>query len=603
MSLSREDVHLRQKDIKFCESRMYRKVPKSRGGSSWESLWMELKGHTIHVYKSTDTVQQNHVGTLTVDANSTFVVKGHDKKYGYKFRLSTGKRCNTFATEKMSERELWRAHIVGLATGKVPNDLDLLPVDVRRIQAEIDSYLCYDKRISTVTGDSGFASASGSITDRIDTQDDPYLRMDKLYSWYFGHCPREQAEKVLETGGCFGNTLMREKITIEDGRYYVISKCIWKNDGNATFEHFRVFWTKSGYKIDVQNMREEMKSLSEVMDYFVTVAGGPERTRLMETNDLKLLGLEIPDYATKIPDENPEFADNIDNVQARPSPPLPCVKRSNNTLPRPFLKANSEGQFKGLRPQNSDNSSNRSHSVDSDSKFCVGDGTPCGFGTLHERFERVESDSAQSSQSGPTAKTKHGDSDDNVFGNTNEYLIPQCQQKSKEFVDNKEKRKARPPLPLPDDATSNKTPPRPFLKANSEGQFKGLGPQKYDTGSQRSLSVDTDSKFCVDDGIPCGFRTLRGKFEQGESHSDPSTARSQTDLLQTTGESESTKQQERVLPSQLPDPRPGKRNEIKRQLEDLFGAQGEISESDIRMPISPTNVLQDNHVYAVPEDV
>ena len=47
-----------------------------------------------------------------------------------------------------------------------------------------------------------------------------------------------------------------------------------------------------------------MKSLSEVMDYFVTVAGGPERTRLMETNDLKLLGLEIPDYATKIPDES-----------------------------------------------------------------------------------------------------------------------------------------------------------------------------------------------------------------------------------------------------------------------------------------------------------
>ena len=44
-----------------------------------------------------------------------------------------------------------------------------------------------------------------------------------------------------------------------------------------------------------------MRSLSEVMDYFIQTSGGREHTRPMETNDLTLLGLRNPDYDTHIP--------------------------------------------------------------------------------------------------------------------------------------------------------------------------------------------------------------------------------------------------------------------------------------------------------------
>ena len=44
-----------------------------------------------------------------------------------------------------------------------------------------------------------------------------------------------------------------------------------------------------------------MRSLSEVMEYFIQTSGGSEHTRPMETNDLTLLGLRNPDYDTHIP--------------------------------------------------------------------------------------------------------------------------------------------------------------------------------------------------------------------------------------------------------------------------------------------------------------
>ena len=46
---------------------------------------------------------------------------------------------------------------------------------------------------------------------------------------------------------------------------------------------------------------EAMRSLSEVMEYFIQTSGGREHTRPMETNDLTLLGLRNPDYDTHIP--------------------------------------------------------------------------------------------------------------------------------------------------------------------------------------------------------------------------------------------------------------------------------------------------------------
>ena len=41
---------------------------------------------------------------------------------------------------------------------------------------------------------------------------------------------------------------------------------------------------------------DAMRSLSQVIDYFIRTSGGREHTRPLETNDLSLLGLHNPDY-------------------------------------------------------------------------------------------------------------------------------------------------------------------------------------------------------------------------------------------------------------------------------------------------------------------
>ena len=67
----------------------------------------------------------------------------------------------------MSLREQWRAYIVGLATGKVPQNIDLLPNEKRKIQNDTDHYIKHDSnRVSTTTKDSGLgASLDGRSLD------------------------------------------------------------------------------------------------------------------------------------------------------------------------------------------------------------------------------------------------------------------------------------------------------------------------------------------------------------------------------------------------------------------------------------------------------
>ena len=65
----------------------------------------------------------------------------------------------------MSHREQWRAYIIGLTTGKVPRDVDLLSDEVYKIQGDLDFYItrCDSNRLSTATKDSGLgASLDGS---------------------------------------------------------------------------------------------------------------------------------------------------------------------------------------------------------------------------------------------------------------------------------------------------------------------------------------------------------------------------------------------------------------------------------------------------------
>ena len=68
----------------------------------------------------------------------------------------------------MSHREQWRAYIIGLTTGKVPRDADLLSDEVHKIQSDLDLYItrCDSNRLSTATKDSGLgASLDGSCLD------------------------------------------------------------------------------------------------------------------------------------------------------------------------------------------------------------------------------------------------------------------------------------------------------------------------------------------------------------------------------------------------------------------------------------------------------
>jgi len=100
-------------------------------------------------------------------------------------------------------------------------------------------------------------------------------------TWFFSDCSRDDAESVLTVGRQHGNVIMRTSATFNQTGKYVISMRR-EIAGGTTLYHYEVAKHHDGYKINVDNHHSPMRCLSEVMDFFVSVAG--PGTLPMKTN-------------------------------------------------------------------------------------------------------------------------------------------------------------------------------------------------------------------------------------------------------------------------------------------------------------------------------
>ncbi|ELU01075.1 hypothetical protein CAPTEDRAFT_224092 [Capitella teleta] len=105
-------------------------------------------------------------------------------------------------------------------------------------------------------------------------------------SWFFEECSRDQAEGMLTVGRKYGNVLMRPSSTHKDTGKYVISMRR-EVSGGTQLNHYSIAVISSGFKIDVDNKHSPMRCLSDVMDFFVSVAG--PGTRPMTCNDISTI--------------------------------------------------------------------------------------------------------------------------------------------------------------------------------------------------------------------------------------------------------------------------------------------------------------------------
>lgn len=328
----------------------------------WSRYWCVLKKDDMILFSSNKTSRESHVGIIALGPQSRIEKREGDERSGYAFDLFSLKRVNTFKTAKFSERELWKAYIEGIATGRVPDNIDLLPGQINDIQITLNEYNKYQisspRQIPLCQGSSSFSqtggfdtpntSTSGSFLDfESDINDNGYLepvsptqrkiffpdpaKMD-IPSWFFPNCSRELAIQILDKGSKYGNTLMREGTN--NSKNLVISKRM-ENLGTKNYAHFVVTLHSSGYKIDVENPHQPMKSLSEIMDFFVE-SSGRQSTFPMKTNELSMFGISekvYNDYNTKIVKfqhdadsgeetvEGPQFSSSTD--LGPPEPPAP----------------------------------------------------------------------------------------------------------------------------------------------------------------------------------------------------------------------------------------------------------------------------------------
>ncbi|XP_046357198.2 uncharacterized protein LOC124135731 isoform X2 [Haliotis rufescens] len=331
--------------------------------SKWVQYWCVIKEFTFYIFKGQDTSRENHIGVLQLGSDTRFRSGESDEKKGYRFDLYTTKRLNKFRTTKFSERELWKAYIVGLAQGDVSDSLDLLPGQIHKIRDDIQRVRCKSQNpplpisSSRIPPDSssvgtGFSSPDNSITSIFpDNQSNllldnggPMIRhrfwrdpdSSETPTWFFAGITRDIAEKILTSGCNYGNTLMRESITFRDTGSYVITKKMEHARGNP-YNHFEVIRIAEGFKINVENAHKSILCLSEVMDYFVTMSGAAV-TRPLITNDLKALGLEAPDYQTRIeskktnPDSGEEYqAEDYEEPDVKPARSLQSRKGGHTT--------------------------------------------------------------------------------------------------------------------------------------------------------------------------------------------------------------------------------------------------------------------------------
>ncbi|KAK6180384.1 hypothetical protein SNE40_012551 [Patella caerulea] len=326
----------------------------------WKTYWCVLRGSTIFIFTAPETIQDNHKGTLEINNDTRFAVGESDlKKESFRFDLRTTKHFNKFKCKKFSERELWRAYIIGISTGSIPEDLDLMKGQICMIKDEIKQF--HQNRNQPLLprrrpeSDSSPSPSGGSLhsgfsnpEDSIEEKFPEYLEMNNpnnggpfmrhkfwnehdrtdVPSWFFVNCTRELAEKILKKNPEFGNTLMRESCSYRGNGSYTITKHV--NFGVDSLVHFEVIRVAAGYKINAENAPQVSTCLADVMTHFVHLSGA-QATKLFLTNNLKKLGLDNPDYQTKIVTQRPDKESGEEEGDSYEEP-LPAID-GNKTLP------------------------------------------------------------------------------------------------------------------------------------------------------------------------------------------------------------------------------------------------------------------------------
>ncbi|XP_076443479.1 uncharacterized protein LOC143281986 isoform X2 [Babylonia areolata] len=357
---------------------------KSAEKNVWTPVWCVLKRNgTMFFFTCQDTSLETHVGTLKLSSDSRFQNGPGSQKEGFKFDLFIHNKKKKFRVKKPYDRELWRAYMVGVITGTVPQDGTLSPQDMQVLLSKfqqlngptypssaspsataVTSPPTADRRTSvpvpstptfgdsdgslsslglqlegstqrrgslgslgstsgtTSSGDGGFdppgvrslegfsigssggrrsqGGNSDSDSGVIDNSGGPFMhhKFDlfgntNTPSWFFEDCNRELAEKILQECRAMGNTLMRVSTSARPTGSYAISKRL---ESAEKIQHYEVVRVAEGYKINAQNITNTMKTLGEVMDFFIKLSG-PTTTWPMKTHDLKELGVEYDAYS------------------------------------------------------------------------------------------------------------------------------------------------------------------------------------------------------------------------------------------------------------------------------------------------------------------
>ncbi|KAL3866573.1 hypothetical protein ACJMK2_043861 [Sinanodonta woodiana] len=137
--------------------------------NGWNKYWLVLKRFEkliLFIFRDEHASPESQVGLLTFDNNTDFKVREGDSKNSYKFDIYTTNRRNRFKSSKFHERELWRAYIIGLVKGSLPDDLDLTEAQIQMIQSEIDYHKMGHRQSNVSIADSGFGmdEMSGRIS-------------------------------------------------------------------------------------------------------------------------------------------------------------------------------------------------------------------------------------------------------------------------------------------------------------------------------------------------------------------------------------------------------------------------------------------------------
>ncbi|KAL8582288.1 hypothetical protein ACOMHN_037045 [Nucella lapillus] len=368
-------------------------------------------------FTSQDTSLNSHIGTLHLGGDSSFHYVTGDPKEGFRFDLNIQRKKTKFRVKKQYDREMWRGYIEAVITGRVPQDVTLSPQDLHIIEskcpspspspsisaserrpsapllsadlngsASSSSSLWHTGRercpslpslVSTSTGssggdggfdppglrnvvnftihdpsqhsfDSGVSDNTGGpfMMHKFDTEENA-----SPPSWFFEDCNRSVAEKVLTTE-CrrYGNTLMRVSNSARPFGSYVISKRLESSD---KIVHYEVMRVAEGYKINAENTSSAMKTLGEVMKFFIQLSG-PSTTHPMQCNDLRKLGIQLDDYdrgpigphldqpLPRVASQNFVKQENyeVPNQQGTPPPhPPPCPVPAPPSLPPSLAKA------------------------------------------------------------------------------------------------------------------------------------------------------------------------------------------------------------------------------------------------------------------------